>query len=1066
MQSIKSKFTSSLFSISSLFILVLCIALYPSNALAHVFELEDKTQQIKLKCEENEQASEVNQKLKALCLIASQENKLSTDEAALKATWFYGSDVHENLTKKSLELSNVLITKSKKNKKKAIRAYIRGAFWNDDPTVLLWSDKNSKKADTWGIKWYLDFLKAKKQAKNKHFHKNGDNLLARSHFGDLQFIHSMAAKDGEPASATLEKMMLWAEFTYKVGTGRIHRETRLKDVEIEGIRKLFDKDASVYERDIITLFQSERTKATALGSLMHMIQDSYFDGHVEREDKKYWENGVEKFGKGRVIEFHSYTNQNTKLHAKADELPTELIIDEVELNSKSLDPINHGAKILELANEKHENADKVGADWEKVEEYLLKNVFPLVDAQRVAGPGDAFRNKPDEELVSVLSDFQNKPKNSENLSRVLVTFDKGDVSRNIALFYDYLNEISQLKTSSISVDGKSAKRLSTKVIDENIVPKGYPRELDDLICKLNPDKECRNGSVLYSFDESIVVPNMGIKQNEYERRIILRSGLDDVKPSLKKIDEIGRAYFLSSGDIEKYKNAYLLLAEESRKHQKSNVTLKIKLTEYSMEAYVPTSTLYFNSNTPHKINPWEISFTDLDNNAAYKSLSIPAEDSSNSCGSSEDSYKKELKEKVKFSSLMLRALEQDGLAKIAILEASEINANHHDFCNEDLNHNIFSNGSCESVSSAKCKLKTTEKDHGTSIAAIIAAKNNGKGIVGLHPFGDIVGHNILNKNLVSILHDINNESADIVNISWAMDDPKNGQRRPLQPSSWYQRVLRSDSMLFVIAAGDAKNGESQELSESTIYDCNRLAVCAKHIEHAITVTAANNSMNNILSPSFYGKEVIDIAAPGEKVLSATFENGYGEYDGTSQATAFVSGAAALVKSMDPNLFPRQVRFRLMYTADLNSEYINEKVVSGTLNVERAIDNVRRDVIKLRSGAKKTYHGYFSHNRGQSIFLYPPGVDHLDEENRIALKLKDIKRIWYNHDKKNWTVMYVEEKKPTGYELKKLTGVKFQPSDVYDFQKEDDKFRFRTGGKKLKIRLSDIADLYVSAGKNI
>lgn len=45
--------------------------------------------------------------------------------------------------------------------------------------------------------------------------------LCTAHFGDLQFVHSMTLKDGEAAEVTQKNILMWAEFTWRVGLGGI-----------------------------------------------------------------------------------------------------------------------------------------------------------------------------------------------------------------------------------------------------------------------------------------------------------------------------------------------------------------------------------------------------------------------------------------------------------------------------------------------------------------------------------------------------------------------------------------------------------------------------------------------------------------------------------------------------------------------------------------------------------------------------------------------------------------------------------------------------------------------------
>ncbi|MGV3509682.1 MAG: S8 family serine peptidase, partial [Sphingobacteriaceae bacterium] len=90
--------------------------------------------------------------------------------------------------------------------------------------------------------------------------------------------------------------------------------------------------------------------------------------------------------------------------------------------------------------------------------------------------------------------------------------------------------------------------------------------------------------------------------------------------------------------------------------------------------------------------------------------------------------------------------------------------------------------------------------------------------------------------------------------------------------------------------------------------------------------------------SSYGEHVA-LSAPGNSILSTTFNKTYGLSSGTSMATPVVSSAAALVKSHFPLLNMQQVGELLRITADnidsKNPEYIG-RLGKGRLNVLRAL----------------------------------------------------------------------------------------------------------------------------------
>lgn len=202
-----------------------------------------------------------------------------------------------------------------------------------------------------------------------------DDLLYRSHYGDLQFLHAMASKRDETAQETKRKMMLWAEFVYKVGVGVIDTTATLASLrDLPGINEIFVRPGfTVHYLLARETDRKANIKKVAIGSLLHLIQDSYSDAHTERI------NGCNSLAhnKGEIVGLHFYSVQNPDEHKEADIRPTWL--DNGDLSDNN--PVSVSALIVQFWLN--------SANWEnQVRPFLEEKVWPLRDPQALATAGD------------------------------------------------------------------------------------------------------------------------------------------------------------------------------------------------------------------------------------------------------------------------------------------------------------------------------------------------------------------------------------------------------------------------------------------------------------------------------------------------------------------------------------------------------------------------------------------------------------------------------------------------------------------------------------------------------
>lgn len=104
----------------------------------------------------------------------------------------------------------------------------------------------------------------------------------------------------------------------------------------------------------------------------------------------------------------------------------------------------------------------------------------------------------------------------------------------------------------------------------------------------------------------------------------------------------------------------------------------------------------------------------------------------------------------------------------------------------------------------------------------------------------------------------------------------------------------------------------------------------------LAVAASNSSDNRIFN---YGLNSVDLAAPGVGIRSTRHasDSSYGQMSGTSMATPHVSGAAALLASLNPKLSAASLKATLMNTVDQLPQWSGLVRTGGRLNVAAALN---------------------------------------------------------------------------------------------------------------------------------
>ncbi len=228
-----------------------------------------------------------------------------------------------------------------------------------------------------------------------------------------------------------------------------------------------------------------------------------------------------------------------------------------------------------------------------------------------------------------------------------------------------------------------------------------------------------------------------------------------------------------------------------------------------------------------------------------------------------------------------------------------------------------------------------DNGHGTHVSGIAAAAtNNSRGVAGMGWDASILPVKVLgsggsgNSYLLSQgIYYAADHGARVINMSLAGKTENNLCPSDVQAAVDY---AYRRGVLLVAAAGNNTNNNNYQ----TVFPAN----CA----HVLGV-AATDYYDNRASFSVTGTHV-SVAAPGTSIYSTLWGGGYGYMQGTSMATPFVAGLAALVYARFPTYTPDQAASAILDNAqDLGSTGWDPYYGCGRIDAFRALwDGARGD----------------------------------------------------------------------------------------------------------------------------
>jgi len=307
-----------------------------------------------------------------------------------------------------------------------------------------------------------------------------------------------------------------------------------------------------------------------------------------------------------------------------------------------------------------------------------------------------------------------------------------------------------------------------------------------------------------------------------------------------------------------------------------------------------------------------------------------------------------------------------------------------------------------------------EHGHGTHVASLIAAANDGVGIQGVAPGSRIVSYRILGRSgtfqgqsgnvmVPGLLGDALARKLPVVNHSWSsyyeINDLTKSRIETLlrDEITAYRQIATETGPVMVWAAGNG--GDNQVSVRSGLpYHLPELE------PNWLTVVAVDTDG---VEPSYTNRCGVAAAwcltAPGggdnqqqDGILGASHEDGYTRKSGTSMAAPMVSASIALLLEAIPGLTPRNAVARLKATATYDGlttaggcteqscgEVVMRDVFGhGLIQVDQALQPISPNAILLADGRRASL--------GESGLLLPSLLDRpvIDRLDGIAAVIED------------------------------------------------------------------------------
>ena len=231
-----------------------------------------------------------------------------------------------------------------------------------------------------------------------------------------------------------------------------------------------------------------------------------------------------------------------------------------------------------------------------------------------------------------------------------------------------------------------------------------------------------------------------------------------------------------------------------------------------------------------------------------------------------------------------------------------------------------------------------DASHGTHVAGIIGAiRSNNKGIKGVAdnvrimsvrtvPDGDERDKDVAN----AIIYAVDN-GAQVLNMSFGK--AYSWDKEAVDKAVKY--AAEKDVLLVHAAGNDGEDNDKTENYPNDKIEKTSWWSCNKTHKNWLEIGALNWEGGEKMPAGFsnYGKDQVDVFAPGVQITSTTPNGEYKAFQGTSMASPMVAGVAAMLRSYFPELTAAQVKEIIMKSATKQEVMVNLPGSKGAKKVK-------------------------------------------------------------------------------------------------------------------------------------